>query len=360
MSPSSNTCNDNATPDLLEFTSEDLEQFCIQKLGARPGRGRSVAAWLFRRGVTDLDAMDDINKTLRDGLKRSTRISTLEICDRQVAGDGTQKLLYRLEDDCTVEGVLIPGKRGRRTLCISTQVGCAIGCAFCFTATGGFTRNLRAAEMVGQILAARQLSDIPISNVVLMGQGEPLNNYEAVRRFIDVATDPNGLAFSPRKLTVSTSGLMPLMERLGEETRVSLALSLNATTDEVRDSLIPINRVYPIGDLMNCLKRFCGRGKRRVLIEYVLLKGVNDSLDDARRLLDLVQGLPCMVNLLPFNAFAGGGFERPDAETVNAFWKVLQGAGITTIVRDSRGDEISAACGQLKGEKRAGQGTGKK
>lgn len=335
-------------PDLLEFTSEELDHLCTDQLGARPGRGKRIAAWLFRHGVTDPHAMVDVNRALLAGLMQRARISLPTVCGRQVAKDGTQKLLYRFEDDQTVEGVIIPGKSNRRTLCISTQVGCAMGCAFCLTASGGFVRNLRAGEMVGQVLAAREFSDIPITNLVLMGQGEPLCNYEEVKRFIDVATDMNGMAFPPRKVTVSTSGLVPMIERLGEDTSVSLAVSLNATTDEIRDRLIPLNKKYPIAELMACLRRFCSRGRRRVLIEYVLIKGVNDSADDARRLLDLLSHLPCMVNLLPFNAFTGTELERPDEATVQEFWRVIQGAGVTTIVRDSVGDDISAACGQLK------------
>lgn len=339
---------ESSFPDLLEFTSEELEHFCTAELGARPGRGKRIAAWLFRHGVTDPHAMVDVNRALLEGLKQRVRISSLTVCGRRVAQDATQKLLYRLEDGHTVEGVIIPGKRGRRTLCISTQVGCAMACAFCLTAKGGFIRNLRAGEMVGQVLAARLFSDIPISNLVLMGQGEPLCNYDAVKRFIDVATDMNGMAFSARKVTVSTSGLVPMIDRLGLESRVSLAVSLNATTDEVRDGLIPANKKYPIAELTACLRRFCSRGRRRVLIEYVLLKGVNDSPDDARRLLSLLHNLPCMVNLIPFNTFPGAEFERPDEATVQDFWRILQVAGCTTIVRDSLGDDISAACGQLK------------
>lgn len=340
----------NFLPDLLEFTSEELDDFCIRALSQRPGRGRRVAAWLFRQNISDLNLMVDVNRRLRESLLQKARISRVEVCDRQTAADGTMKFLYRLEDGKTVEGVLIPGKNDRLTLCVSSQVGCAVGCAFCLTATSGLTRNLSVGEMTGQVLAARKLSGAQITNIVLMGQGEPLNNYAALKRFIAVASDMNGMAIPPRKITVSTSGLVPMIDRLGRETGASLAVSLNATTDEVRDRLIPVNKAYPIPMLMESIRRFCVNRKGRVLIEYVMLAGVNDSEADARRLLQLLEDIPCMVNLLPFNSFPGAAFERPDMDRVNSFWKVLQGSGITTIVRYSKGSEISAACGQLKTE----------
>lgn len=348
-----------APGDLLECTSADLEQLCTETFRQRSGRGKKLAELLFRRGITDFDAMEGINRPLREMLALHSGIFLPTVRESRTAGDRTQKLLYELHDGLCVEGVVIPGKGGRQTLCISTQVGCGIGCAFCLTASGGLVRNLRAGEMVGQILAARGYSQTPITNLVLMGQGEPLANYGAVRRFIDVATDVNGMAYPPRKVTVSTAGLVPYIDRLGVETSVSLAVSLNATTDAVRDRIIPINRMYPLAELLAALHRFCAAGKRRVLIEYVLLKGVNDSPDDARRLLGLLADLPCMVNLLPFNTYVNAQFTRPSGHAVQRFWEILQGAGVTTIVRDGHGSEIQAACGQLLTENAAGMRRGR-
>lgn len=270
---------------------------------------------------------------------------------RQQAADGTIKLLLGLPDGSMVESVLIPA-RGRLTQCISTQVGCAVGCRFCLTASAGLTRDLSAAEIVAQVMTGRQESDGNIRNLVLMGMGEPLHNYDEVAHFIRIATDPQGMAFSPNRVTLSTAGLVPGIRRMiDDDLPCNLAVSLNATTDAVRERIMPINRKYPIAALMHAVRAYiAARGNRRVLIEYVLLAGVNDTPADAERLCALLAGMECTVNLLPFNAHPGSAFNPPDASTVSAFRAVLVEAGMVAVVRESRGRDISAACGQLKTE----------
>lgn len=309
-----------------------------------------LLAYIFRYGITDPDAMPDIPQALRDHLHH--HVQTIEarcIADRK-AVDGTRKLLLAMPDGQTVESVLIPGP-ARLTQCISTQVGCAMGCAFCLTATAGLTRNLNAAEMVAQVRAGRQHSGAEeVRNLVLMGMGEPLHNFEEVAQFVRIATDPLGMAFSPRRVTISTAGLVPGIRRiLEDDLPCNLAVSLNATTDAVREQLMPVNRRWPMDELMAVLRDYARiRGGKRILIEYVLLKGVNDSDDDARRLLHLLSDIPCTINLLPFNAFAGSDLQRPDDDRISSFRRILVDANRIAVVRESRGRDIHAACGQLK------------
>ena len=288
---------------------------------------------------------------LRDYL--SKHVTRLEIvCTaRQQATDGTQKLLLQMPDGIEVETVLIPGK-GRVTQCISTQAGCAIGCTFCLTASTGLIRNLSAAEMVAQVMEGQQSCNRNVRNLVLMGMGEPLHNYDQVAHFIRIATDPKGMAFSPNRVTLSTSGLIPGIRRMMDENLpCNLAISLNATTDAIRNQLIPINRKYPIHDLLAAVREYITlRGNKRVLIEYVLLAGINDSEQDAYRLCDLLQGMDCTVNLLPFNPYPGSLYKCPSDADVSAFRAILVEASMVAVVRQSRGQDISAACGQLKTE----------
>lgn len=335
--------------DLKGLTPNGIDRLCADRLGRRPGQGLRVAARLFRDRVEDLDRMEDINRPFREQLKKVCRVSVLPIERSESAADGTEKLLYRLEDGNAVEGVLIPGPE-RLTLCVSTQVGCASGCAFCLTGSGGLVRNLTAAEIVNQVFAAgRRTAGGELSNLVLMGTGEPLANYDAVKGFVETITDRNGMAFSPKRVTISTCGLAPMIERLAEDSvTASLAVSLNATTDGVRDRIMPVNRVYPIGRLLQAVRGYCARTGRTVTIEYVLFKGINDSNDDARRLVELTEELPCMVNLLTFNPFPGSAFERPDDERLSAFRDILVSASRIAVVRKSRGRDILAACGQLR------------
>ena len=332
------------------LTHEQLVELCHQA-GAKPVHAERLLASIFRRYNTDIGAIADLPTALRNYLTEYTSIFVPQCTASQQAADGTQKLLLGMPDGKEVETVLIQGS-GRLTQCISTQVGCAVGCTFCLTATAGLTRNLSAAEMVSEVFAGQHASGQKVRNLVLMGMGEPLHNYDAVAQFVRIATDPKGMAFSPNRVTLSTSGLVPAMYRMiDDELPCNLAVSLNATTDEVRNRIMPINRKYPIAALMKAVRAYiAARGNKRVLIEYVLLAGVNDSDEDAERLCELLDGLDCTVNLLPFNPFPGSDFKRPDDAVVMVFRSVLASAGKVVVVRESKGREISAACGQLKTE----------
>lgn len=339
--------------DLKGMTPKEIDRFCTEALGRRSGQGLRVAQWLFRKHVEDFNRMDGINRPFREQLKARCHISSLAVERTENADDGTKKLLYLLDDGNTVEGVLIPGS-GRLTLCVSSQVGCASGCGFCRTGNGGFIRNLAPAEIVNQVFAASgQNEGRSISNIVLMGSGEPLSNFDAVRSFIETATDPFGLGFPPKRVTISTCGLAPAIERLAdEEVPASLAVSLNATTDGVRDRLMPVNRSWPIGRLMRSLRYYTERTGRSVTIEYVLFRDVNDSSEDALRLVDLTEDLPCMVNMLTFNPYPGCVFEPSGAERLAIFRDILVRASRIAVVRKSRGRDINAACGQLRAASR--------
>jgi len=336
-------------PDMKELTPDEIDRFCAHELRLKPGQGHRVAIQLFRKRVEDFDAMTDLNRPFRELLKGHCAISQLAIERSDRADDGTVKLLYRLGDGNSIEGVLIPGP-DRLTLCVSTQVGCASGCRFCLTGASGLVRNLTPGEIVNQFFAAARFSvDRPITNIVLMGTGEPLGNYEAVKSFLATATDRHGLGFSPKKVTLSTCGLAPMIERLADDgVNVSLAVSLNATTDAVRDRIMPVNMAYPIDRLMKALRYYGTKTGRSVTIEYVLFKGLNDADEDAARLGELLQGVTCMINILMFNPFTGSSFERPDEERAYAFRNLLLKSGHVAVVRNSMGKDILAACGQLR------------
>ncbi len=332
---------------------EQLVELC-HRAGTKPVHAEHLIASIYRRYNTDIEsiaATANLPLVLRQYLTGHTSIFEPDCTASQQAEDGTQKLLLKMPDGKEVETVLIQAA-GRLTQCISTQVGCAVGCTFCLTATAGLTRNLSAAEMVAEVFAGQRISGRKVRNLVLMGMGEPLHNYDAVAHFVRIATDPKGMAFSPNRVTLSTSGLVPAIYRMIEdELPCNLAVSLNATTDAVRDCIMPINRKYPIAMLMQAVRDYIdARGNKRVLIEYVMLAGINDSLADAVRLSQLLDGLNCTINLLPFNPFAGAEFERPSDDSVSAFRAVLVKADKVVVVRESKGQEISAACGQLKTE----------
>ena len=342
----------DARPALTGMDRADLLRLC-EAAEVKPSHAERLNASVFRYGVTDVDAIPDLPAALRSYIKTNLRNIEPECLADQQDSDGTRKLLLKLPDGGEVETVLIP-TAGRLTQCISTQVGCAAGCTFCLTAKGGLVRNLSAAEMVAQLMYAQNTSGEKIRNIVLMGMGEPLHNYDEVAKFVRIAADPQGLAFSPKRITLSTSGLVPGIRRMIEEKLpCSLAVSLNATTDDVREKIMPVNKKYPIAVLMDALRDYIAAfGKKRVLIEYVLLKGINDSLEDAKRLVQLLDGIDATVNLLPFNAHTGSEFESPDDEQVSLFRAELVKASLVAVVRESRGRDISAACGQLRSESR--------
>ncbi len=335
-------------PDLKGLTPKEIERFCVEELGQKAGQGLRLATRLFRKRIGEIDALHDLNGPFREALKKRCTISSITIEKHEQAEDGTGKLLYRLDDGNAIEGVLIPGP-GRLTLCVSTQVGCASGCGFCLTGSGGLIRNLTAAEMVNQVFAAATLSPDPVTNIVLMGTGEPLSNYASVRTFLEILSDRHGMGYSPRKTTISTCGLAPMIEKLADDyVAASLALSLNATTDEVRSRLMPVNSTWPIARLLQALHYYDEKNGQSVTIEYILLKGVNDSDEDARRLGELLAGLRCMVNILLFNPYPGAAFERPEEQRAYEFRNLLLKSGLVAVVRSSRGRDISAACGQLR------------
>jgi len=334
--------------DLKSLTPREIDRFCASELGQKTGQGSRVAVWLYRRMREEFDAMTDLNRPFREQLKSHSRISQLTVTKHTTSKDGTEKLLYLLEDENTVEGVIIPGP-GRLTLCVSTQVGCASGCGFCLTGSAGLVRNLTVAEIVNQVFAAsRIIGGQAISNIVLMGTGEPLSNYESVTSFVEIATDRRGMGFSPRKVTISTCGLAPMIEKLANDcVDASLAVSLNATTDEVRDRIMPVNKAYPIERLMQAVRYYCDKTGRTVTIEYVLFKDINDSPLDAERLMVMLKDLPCMINILLFNPFPGCSYDRPDEQRAFVMRDMLVTNGYVTVVRNSRGRDINAACGQL-------------
>ncbi len=338
----------NESIDLKSLTPEGIDRFCTEELGQKPGQGTRVAVWLYRKQVEDFDAMADLNRPFREQLKLHSVLSSLAIEKQSASEDGTTKLLYRLGDGNTVEGVLIPGPN-RLTLCVSSQVGCASGCGFCLTGAEGLVRNLAVSEMVNQFFAALKIiGDQPITNIVLMGTGEPLSNYAAVKSFVEIVTDRNGMGYSPKKVTLSTCGIAPMIERMAGEMEASLAVSLHATTDELRDRLMPVNKTYPIARLMEALRLYCDKTGRTVTIEYVLMKGINDSNEDAKRLMELLRDLPCMINILLFNPFPGCAYERPDEQRAFVFRDMLLLNNFVTVVRNSRGRDVHAACGQLR------------
>jgi len=273
-------------------------------------------------------------------------ISSLEPHAIDRSSDGTAKYLFRLADGNAVESVLIPDE-DRTTLCISSQVGCAMACEFCLTGTFRLTRNLTCAEIVNQVCAVKR--EAPVRNIVLMGMGEPLANLENVVKALRIITDSDGLQFSNRKVTVSTCGLVPELEELGRRVTVNLAVSLNATTNAVRDRLMPVNQRYPIAALLESCRRFPLPSRRYITFEYVLIRGVNDTLEDAKRLVKLIHGIPSKVNLIPFNEHEGSSYRMPEQGTIDAFHRYLLDRHVTVITRSSRGTDISAACGQLKG-----------
>jgi 23S rRNA (adenine2503-C2)-methyltransferase len=338
----------NPSFDVAEAELPELEQ-SLADLGSPRFHARQVFQWIYKRGVTDFGEMTDLGLELRRILAQQMSIATPEVARRERSADGTTKFLLRLADGKYIESVCIPDSPGD-TLCISTQVGCAMGCAFCLTGKMGIARNLTAGEIAGQVrVLTRELGLLDRRfNIVLMGMGEPLHNYDATMKALRILADEHGLGVSPRRVTLSTVGVLPALERLATEPFMpNLAISLHSTTEEQRDLLVPINRKYGITELLDVCRRFPIKRRARITFEYVMLQGVNDSPEDARRLARLLSGIRSKVNLLPLNEAAGIPFTRPSDGTVNGFAKILADRGVTVSVRKSRGRDIRAACGQL-------------
>ncbi len=333
--------------DIKNLTQDDLISF-LAGLGKERFRAGQILRWIYDRDVCSFDDMTDLAKNLRLELQQRARVSNLTPEVVEDSRDGTRKYLFRMADGESVETVRIPMESGRTTLCISTQVGCAMGCCFCHTGNFGLIRNLTTAEIVNQVCAA--LRDGPIQNLVLMGMGEPLDNLDNVIRALQIFYLPDGLKFGPRKVTLSTAGLVPQMLELGRRVKVNLAVSLNATTDEVRDALMPINRRYPLQELMAACRAYPLEPRQRITFEYILIKDLNDSEQDARRLVRLLHGMRAKVNLIPFNEHSGSSFKAPSTRTIEAFQTYLLSRDMVAIRRASKGQDISAACGQLKGK----------
>lgn len=340
--------------DLKNLTPDELAAF-LTGFGKERFRAGQLLRWIYGRGVTDFSAMTDLSKELRAELMQRAFISDWTPEHVAVSSDGTRKYLFRLGDGETIESVRIPMDEGRSTLCVSTQVGCAMQCAFCLTGAFGLTRNLTPAEIVNQVCAATK--DGPVNNIVLMGMGEPLHNLDNVVKALQILYAVEGFDYGARKITLSTSGLVPEMLELGRRIKVNLAVSLNATTDAVRDVLMPVNRRYPLKELMAACRNYPLAPRQRITFEYILIRDVNDSLADAKRLVSLLHGIRAKVNLIPFNEHEGSDYRTPAAATIDAFQRYLLDRDIVAIRRASKGQDISAACGQLKAQlEKAGSG----
>ncbi|MDT3735074.1 MAG: 23S rRNA (adenine(2503)-C(2))-methyltransferase RlmN [Denitratisoma sp.] len=358
---------------LLEFDAAGLTAW-FAGMGEKPFRAKQVLRWLHQFGVEDFERMTDVAKSLRTRLAEHAEVRLPQVLRDSTAADGTRKWLLDVGNGNAVECVFIP-EENRGTLCISTQAGCALDCAFCSTGKQGFNRNLTTGEIIGQLWWAKKAlcdfrahgssdtncrtagtdfsADRIISNVVLMGMGEPLANFENVVAALHLMLDDNAYGLSRRRVTVSTSGILPAMDRLRDECPVALAVSLHAPNDALRDRLVPINRKYPLAELMAACRRYLERSPRDfITFEYVMLEGVNDSEEQARELIRLVQDVPCKLNLIPFNPFPASGFKRSPAQRVRRFAEILMQAHIITTTRKTRGEDIDAACGQLAGQVR--------
>lgn len=342
---------------IKEMSINEL-QAVFEELGLKKYRAAQVLDWVYQHHAASFEEMTNISKSERLLLESRFYITEISLLKTETSIDGTIKFLFGLEDGQTIESVLIPDK-DRLTLCISSQVGCGQACRFCLTGSGGFVRNLKAWEIADQVLAVEKYlkagkngnhaASRHITNIVLMGMGEPLANFDEVVKALNVITGEHGLKFSGRRITLSTAGLVPEIERLGRlGLGINLAVSLNAATDDIRNRIMPVNRRYTLDELLSACKRFPLKPRQRITFEYVMLKGVNDSEQDALRLTRLLKGIRCKINLIPFNPFPESVFERPDEEAVRRFQKILIAHHYTAPVRESRGRDISAACGQLR------------
>ena len=349
------------TVPIAELELAELED-ALEEMGQPRFHARQLYRWIYRRGLTEFGGMTDLSVPLRQQLGERFSVDTPTVVRKDVSIDGTTKFLLQLVDGKLIEAVFIPDTPSN-TFCLSTQVGCAMRCDFCLTGKMGLERNLTAGEIAGQVrVLARELAmlDKPF-NIVLMGMGEPLHNYDATMKAIRILHDPHGLAVSPRRVTLSTVGVLPGLRRLASEPLMpNLAISLHATTEETRDRLVPLNRKYGLDELLDACREFPLKKRNRITFEYVMLAGVNDTAEDARRIVRLMHGIRSKINLLPLNEAAGIGYARPSDARVNAFAKVLADAGLTVSVRKSRGRDIRAACGQLITEGTARRSPGQK
>ena len=343
---------------LLGLSREKMAAFFLS-IGEKPFRAQQILKWIHHHGVNDFDEMTNISKALRERLRATAEIRPPEVVTEKTSKDGTRKWAVRVSGGSLVETVLIPdGDRG--TLCVSSQVGCSLDCSFCSTGKQGFQRDLTAAEIVGQIwLAIKSYDAFPstdkkvVTNVVMMGMGEPLLNFDNVVDAMDIMLDDFGYGISKRRVTLSTSGVVPVLDKLGDVSQVSLAISLHAPNDKLRDQLVPINKRYPIAELLAACNRYWDKQNdthRVTTVEYTLIAGINDSPAQARELVALLKDFPCKINLIPFNPFSLSDYRRPSKNAVNRFWQILSDSDIVTTVRSTRGDDIDAACGQLVGQ----------
>jgi len=342
---------------LLGLDRPALQDYFVG-LGVKEFHARQFLKWVYQRGVTDFSEMTDLGLSLRQTLSEKAILALPEKAGEQISEDGTRKWLFRLEDGNCIETVFIP-EDDRGTLCVSSQVGCTLNCTFCATARQGFSRNLEASEIIGQLwLAGRLLADAgygprPVTNVVMMGMGEPLLNYDAVVSAIRLMLDDLSFGLSRRRVTLSTAGVVPAIDRLAKDCPVSLAVSLHAVEDDIRDQLVPLNRKYPIDQLLDACRRFLNNdSRRRITFEYVMLDGINDSIDHARKLVHLLRDIPAKVNLIPFNSVEGIAYDCSPKAVIDRFREEVLAGGLMTITRRTRGADIAAACGQLAGEVR--------
>ncbi len=341
---------------LLGLDREGMAQY-FSEIGEKPFRAQQLSKWIHQQGVSDFEQMSNLSKALRAQLRQQAVIATPQVVLDQLSADGTRKWVLQLDDGNRIETVFIP-ESDRGTLCVSSQVGCALDCSFCSTGRQGFNRNLSAAEIIAQLWLAAQLLDEEkkpgrkVTNVVLMGMGEPLLNFDNVVSAVRIMMDDFAYGLSKRRVTVSTAGVVPAMDRIGDILDMRLAVSLHAPSDVLRDELVPLNKKYPLKELMAACRRFVDKqnSRSRITFEYVMLDGINDQLQHARELIRLLRGIPTLMNLIPFNPFPGSGYQTTPMAQVERFGEMLLKAGITTVIRRTRGDDIDAACGQLVGQ----------
>lgn len=332
--------------DLINFNPEELGEFLIS-LGEKRYRAKQVFKWIYQKRASSFGEMTDLPIPFREKLEKSASILKIKIKDKKVSHkSGAVKYLHELWDSELIETILILEEK-RKTVCVSSQVGCALGCKFCATARMGLKRNLTAGEIVGQVLSVIKDSKENITNIVIMGMGEPFLNYENVIKSVNILSDDNGLSIAQRRITISTIGIIPAVKRYADEKiKAKLAISLNAVSDDIRSKLMPVNRSYPIGELIDAAKYYTKRANNKITFEYVLIDGINDSIEDAKKLAKLISGISCKINLIPFNPI-GNKYKKPSKEKIDLFFRKLKSYSFQVNIRWSKGEDINAACGQL-------------